>query len=210
LVFHIVALNVLTLRSLRDGYHSSPQIINKCDGKYEQLLSPTEIELVDWLTEDGGIHFDSKVSEFVTAMDRNEAMNYIRDVRTSAFYGQLLEISLTRYQAKQAHERIIWMTGDKGIIVPSEFGYCESYQRYVEELTREVRETKLYLTTVIDRIKAFANAIELAVNENILTVEYIEPLKSKLLAIRGLYADARTYIGWDSDDLFDPNSYVWQ
>jgi hypothetical protein len=209
LVFNIVALNVLTLRSLHDGYDKSPQLISKCYEEYEQFLSPREIEIEYSFTQGCGSRFDSEVSDIVTSMDWNDARSYILDMRTSAFYGQLIDICIKRYEMKKAHQDIVRNAIGREISIPSEYRYCKTYQDYVEQLVVHLREVTLDLRNVIDRVKSFADSVQLGFNQRTLTPEYIEPLKLKLRVIQRFYKDARACYDLDVEDLFDSNSDFW-
>ena len=208
-VFYIVTLNIRTLKALQDGWHGSPQVISRCYDDYQGFLSETEVELVDWLTEQGGSHFDSRVSEYVTSMSLETAMGYLTDPRTSKFYAQFIDISLKKYQAARAHAALASKANPGDITIPENFNYCRSYQSYIEATTVEEQETRNFLKAALKGAKQLLLSIRMAADDGYLDRAHLELLKRKLVALQENYPDAWAAIYGDTEELFDPTDETW-
>ncbi|EPE37130.1 hypothetical protein GLAREA_09293 [Glarea lozoyensis ATCC 20868] len=203
----IVTLNITTLRALRDGWYGSPQIINRCCDRYEQFLDEDEIELLDWIVEDGGVHFDAHVREYVNEKSHEKGVGWLVDTRTSAFYSQLIDIELKMYRAAQAHSALL-LRADT-LEIPEAYNYCTSYQSYVEHVASKEQEKRVFLKETLKRAQRLLSAIKVAANDGNLDGQVLEILKLKVLALQEHYQDATAALFETSYDLFDQARVDW-
>jgi len=200
-------LNVTTLQALRDGWYGSPQIINRCCDRYEQFLAKEEVELLDWITQDGGVHFDARIREYVNDKNHEQRMEWLVDTRTSEFYSQLLDIELKRYRAAQAHSALVLRADN--LEIPKAYGYCTSYQSYVEHVTSDEQERRTFLKETLKRAQRLLSAIKVAAKDGTLDDQVLEILKLKVLALQEHYLDATAALFETPYDLFDQARDGW-
>lgn len=204
---NIVALNVTTLRALRDGWYGSPQIINCCCDRYEQFLNEEEVELLDWTTQDGGVHFDAHIREYVNEKSHEQRMEWLVDTRTSDFYSQLIDIELKKYRAAQAHSALVLRADN--LEIPDAYNYCTSYQNYVEHVASNEQERRNLLKETLKRAQRLLFAIIVAAKDGNLDDQFLEILKLKVLALQEHYLDATAALFKTPYDLFDQVRDDW-
>ena len=203
----IVALNITTLRALEDGWFGSPQIISRCDHEYKRVLTEGEVELLDWTTEDGGVHFEARVREHVNDKNREETMKCLIDTRTSKFYSQLVDIELKKYRAAQAHAALVLKADN--MTIPAQYDYCESYQSYVEHAVSDEQQRRTFLKKTLTRARRLLSAIKVAANDGNLDDKVLGILKLKLLALQEHFEDATAAVSEKPYDLFDQARDDW-
>ena len=203
----IVTLNVTTLRALRDGWYGSPQIIDRCCDRYEQFLAEGEVELLDWTTEDGGVHFDARVREYVNTKNHEQRMEWLVDTRTSVFYSQLIDIELKKYRAAQAHSALVLRADN--LEIPEAYDYCTSYQSYVEHVASNEQERRTFLKETLKRAQRLLSAIQVAAKDGTLDDQVLGILKPKVLALQENYQDATAALFETPYDLFDQARDDW-
>ncbi|PVH70943.1 hypothetical protein DL98DRAFT_617245, partial [Cadophora sp. DSE1049] len=203
----IIALNVTTLRALRDGWYGSPQIINRCCDSYQHFLSEGEVELLDWTTEDGGVHFRAKIEEYVRDKNGEQMMEWLMDTRTSEFYSQLVDIELKKYRAAQAHSVLVLRADN--LEIPEAYNYCTSYQSYVEQVVSNEQERRTFLKETLTRARWLLSAIKAAANDGSLGDQVLEILKLKVLALQEHYQDATAALFETPYDLLDQARDKW-
>jgi hypothetical protein len=203
----IVALNVTTLRALRDGWYGSPQIISRCCDRYERVLTEGEVELLDSTIDDGGVHFEDHVRKYVNDKNREEIMNCLVDTRTSKFYSQLVDIELKKYRAAKAHSVLVLKADN--LTIPAAYGHCESYQSYVEYAVSDEQERRRFLKETLTRARRLLSAIKVAAKDGNLDDRVLEILKLKLLALQEHFEDATAAVSEKPYDLFDQARDDW-
>jgi hypothetical protein len=183
---------VTTLRALQDGYYQSPQIFNGCREEYECILGEEETELLDWTTENGGVRFEADVRAYVHGKDREQTMNLLMDTRTSDFYSQLIDLEVRRYRGAQAHSALVLKANN--LTIPEKYGFCSSYQTYVEHVVADEQERRIFLTRPLRRAKQLLSAIKVVAEGSNVQDDVLEVLKLKVLALQEHYRDATALV----------------
>jgi hypothetical protein len=198
---------VTTLRALQDGWYQSPRIINRCCDGYERILGEEETELVDSTTQDGGVHFEAEVREYVHGKNREQTMNLLMDTRTSDFYSQLFDLQVRRYRGAQAHSALVLKANN--LTIPEKYGFCSSYQTYVEHVVADEQERRIFLIRTLRRAKQLLYAIKVVAEGSNVQDDVLEVLKRKVLALQEHYRDATALVSAISYDLFDQGRDDW-
>ena len=197
----LVALNVVTLSVLREGWYGPLRVIDRCCDSFEKLLGAEEVELADWLNEEGGVHFQDHLIAYIEAMSHDEQMSILRNPRTSQYYELLLDTQLKIYNALQAYCTHIVKNPKPSI--PDGFSHCASMQEYAAEVADCKRTTRIFLRRNLKRAQRFLATVKQATQHRSLPDDVLQILITKIRCLQEHFEEANLAVNASMSGLLD-------
>jgi hypothetical protein len=171
------------------------------------LLSNEEVELWDWLHDNGGIGFEDHVKAYVDSKSHAKRMECLKDTRLTRFYELLVDVGLRLYHAAQAHSKLL--TRMDNLTIPKAYEHCETLQQYVEEVASSEQSRKVGLRHSLKRAQQLVAHAKRAAQQKTLDEEVLRILVSKIRSLQEHYRDAAAALGDSSHDLIDEAQDIW-
>ncbi|EHK22177.1 uncharacterized protein TRIVIDRAFT_221460 [Trichoderma virens Gv29-8] len=184
----VIWINTISLNTLREGFFGFPQIISRLDDQYRKLLTEEEINFSDWLEGLYEPRMRSEIMNYVMTLTLEKTMMFINDHRPSQFYGDVLRILITRYQALLRAVAAADKNPDAEI--PKHYDWCETKQEYLSQLSVDLQVCRHQLVVFLKIIEALLELIRRGAETSCLTNEHLKSLRIKMEALEIGYPTA--------------------
>ncbi|KAH7345908.1 hypothetical protein BKA66DRAFT_478672 [Pyrenochaeta sp. MPI-SDFR-AT-0127] len=185
IVTHILWINAVVLRTLRDGYYGFPQIISRLDRDFETLITEEEASLADRVEDLYEPRIKSRIMTYLRNLTPNERMAFIIDGQPCQFYREALRVKVIKRATSS--RAIATAESNPNLEKPEFYDWCETTQQYIGQLGVEMEESHYQLTVFLSVFKELLNSIQAAARLALLSQEELQALQIKLQAVADYY-----------------------
>ncbi|KAF7508415.1 hypothetical protein GJ744_009268 [Endocarpon pusillum] len=207
IVCSLIRLDLWTLDTLKSAcFRKHPEVINRGVERYEEFLDAELLTLhvCEDLYEVG---FEARLQGYFGRLSVQQLLEYVRDLRTSAYYAELMHWRLVMAHTARSNLRGAQASSDR--TAPKYMDWCETYQEYLVQLEADDGDRQQKLKAVEREVRFLRGHVKHAVGSGDLDDATLMQLRRKFEALQDHYPDVHDCIHGNRRNILTYEHVLW-